>query len=202
MNVTTEAEEHLRVIRTLMERATIYRAISAPTALVGGVTAVIAALCSKRWPQHFFGWWLLALAITLSANTIFIWRAAAKRHEPLFSPSFKLALVALFPPCLAGGIISLLIAHVLGSRIVVAIVWTIFYGLALLATAHFSPRSLVILGWAFLLTGICAFILQFSSAAFIGVPFSSDEIGSYVMGVTFGLFHLVYAVCTWPRKVA
>ena len=37
MNERTRAEEHLRVIRSLMERATIYRAISAPTALVGGL---------------------------------------------------------------------------------------------------------------------------------------------------------------------
>ena len=36
----TEAEEHLRVIRTLMERATVYRAISAPTAFFGGSIAI------------------------------------------------------------------------------------------------------------------------------------------------------------------
>ena len=37
MPTRSEAEEHLRVIRSLMEKATIYRAISAPTALLGGV---------------------------------------------------------------------------------------------------------------------------------------------------------------------
>ena len=31
MDERHRAEEHLRIIRTLMERATIYRAISAPT---------------------------------------------------------------------------------------------------------------------------------------------------------------------------
>jgi hypothetical protein len=40
MHERERAEEDLRVIRTLMERATIYRAISAPTALAGGVLAV------------------------------------------------------------------------------------------------------------------------------------------------------------------
>jgi len=34
MNEQERAEEHLRTIRRLMERGTIYRAISAPTALV------------------------------------------------------------------------------------------------------------------------------------------------------------------------
>jgi hypothetical protein len=35
MSERSAAEEHLRVIRSLMERTTIDRAISAPTALVG-----------------------------------------------------------------------------------------------------------------------------------------------------------------------
>jgi hypothetical protein len=39
----SKAEEDLRVIRSLMERATIYRAISAPTALVAGSLSVFVA---------------------------------------------------------------------------------------------------------------------------------------------------------------
>lgn len=34
------AEEHLRVIRELMERATVYRAVSAPAALFCGLIAL------------------------------------------------------------------------------------------------------------------------------------------------------------------
>ena len=34
------AAEHLRTIRSLMERATVYRAISGPGALLGGVLAL------------------------------------------------------------------------------------------------------------------------------------------------------------------
>ena len=43
------AEEHLRAIRLLMERATIYRAISAPTALVGGLLSVGLAAAMLVW---------------------------------------------------------------------------------------------------------------------------------------------------------
>ena len=49
MDERQRAEEHLRVIRTLMERATIYRAISAPTALAGGLIAL--ALTSAIWAR-------------------------------------------------------------------------------------------------------------------------------------------------------
>ena len=50
MDERQRAEEHLRVIRTLMERATIYRAISAPTALAGGLIAL--GLTSAIWARE------------------------------------------------------------------------------------------------------------------------------------------------------
>ncbi len=46
MATHSEAEEHLRVIRSLMERGTIYRAISAPVALAGGLCS-IGGLCHR-----------------------------------------------------------------------------------------------------------------------------------------------------------
>ena len=46
MSQTQAAIEHLRVIRSLMEKAHIYRAVSAPAALLGGVLALGATI----WP--------------------------------------------------------------------------------------------------------------------------------------------------------
>ncbi|MEA3187299.1 MAG: hypothetical protein QOD99_1129 [Chthoniobacter sp.] len=204
MNERNEAEEHLRVIRTLMERATIYRAVSAPTALVGGMLAVVIATGSLMWLRnhprstavpHFALWWILALCITSAANTFYLWRAARLRGEPLFSSSLRLAVRALFPPCLTAAVISL--PSILAGRDshLLAIVWSAFYGLALLATAHFSPRSLVVLGWSFLLAALFALAANHACyPKYIGAE--------WLMGITFGLFHLVYAVAAWPRKTA
>lgn len=195
MTDRTEAEEHLRIIRTLMERATIYRAISAPTALVGGILALSVAGASLAWPSllNFIIWWMLALLITASANTFFIARAAAQRGEPLISPSLKLAVSALFPPFLTAGVLTLMLGRMQNDYLL-AVIWTIFYGLALLATRHFSPRSLIVLGWAFLAAGLIAWL----------IPFLRDLIrpaaANWLMGLTFGLFHIVYAAFTWPRK--
>jgi len=56
----SRAEQDLRAIRTLMERATVYRAISAPTALIGGSLARVSLLSfgstcssSRPWPTPF-----------------------------------------------------------------------------------------------------------------------------------------------------
>jgi hypothetical protein len=65
----------------------------------------------------------------------------------------------------------------------------------LLATGLFAPRSLSVLGWAFLLSGVIYL--------FWPKPFLADPRGllpNLAMGLTFGLYHLVYAICVWPRR--
>jgi hypothetical protein len=208
MNEVERAEEHLRIIRTLMERATIYRAISAPTALVGGLLAAITSAGSLIWMHgenaarlpHFVGLWIFVLVITVCANTLFVWRAARKRDEPMISSAMKTALRALFPSLLAGAALSIFALCNVGDVMnLIVLFWVLFYGLALLATAHFAPKSLVLLGWAFLIAAMfCLFLSPKISGAW--PMLSRDTFALIVMGLTFGLFHLVYAVCTWPRK--
>ena len=113
MHERDRAEEDLRVIRTLMERATIYRAISAPTALAGGVIAITLAafiwLREHHWAETapevmrhistrvFASLWLGALAIVLTLNTFFVRRKAQRDGRPFISPSMKLALRSILP---------------------------------------------------------------------------------------------------------
>ena len=71
-------------------------------------------------------------------------------------------------------------------------VWIGFYGLALIATQHFAPRSLVFLGWAFLITA-AAMIVASRQLEYYATPL----VPNLAMGVTFGLYHLIYAACVW-----
>ena len=229
----TEAEEHLRVIRSLMEKATIYRAISAPTALAGGVFACVAtvALHQTRPEQEyeyaipFLAIWIVVLLLTGFFNTFLLWRGSKLRGEPFLSSGMRLALIAMLPGMLCGLFFSL----VLGTwpnTFWLPPIWMICYAVALLATKHFAPSSIKILGWAFLVTGMVSFYLLFAwdfwggSAAgssiihFAGhVDLAGQDAGrlpvsafayasNMLMGLTFGLFHLIYAACTWPRKSA
>ena len=41
MNDSEKALDQLKVIRSMMERATVYRALSAPAAIFGGILAVV-----------------------------------------------------------------------------------------------------------------------------------------------------------------
>lgn len=217
MSNRSEAEQHLRVIRSLMERATIYRAVSAEAAAVGGALAIAASFALGNWmvafsadalPQtepgsaRFFLTWLGILGVTALANLIFLRRSALLRGEPFISSGMRLALVSLLPSfVVAGGLTALLWWSIEGIVLVVP-VWITCYGLGLLATKHFAPRSLIWLGWAFLLAGLAAFAFVACSLkqATPLSPWLTIYRAQMLMAVTFGGFHLIYAVCTWPRK--
>ena len=205
----SKAEEDLRVIRSLMERATVYRAISAPAALVAGFLSIFAAAAIylngqtgiNRLAQGraFAAIWLIVLILAVAANAFFIWREAKKDGRAFISSGMKLSLRAITPNLLIPAVVTLwfLVSGYKGAtEQELVVVWIAFYGLALLSTAFFAPRSLVCLGWAFLLTALALPALK----NVVGdLP---ANLANVAMGITFGLYHLIYAVSAWPRKRA
>jgi hypothetical protein len=203
----SKAEQDLRVIRSLMERATVYRAISAPAALVAGLLSIFAAAAiylnhassfSSGRPVGSRGFaviWLIVLAIAVLANAFFIWREAKKDSRPFISSGMKLALRAIVPNLLIPVAFTVWFyadGYKRGTEYYLAVLWIAFYGLALLSTGLFAPRSLVFLGWAFLLSAL--------TLSALGNVSKDPGLPNLAMGITFGLYHLVYAVCTWPRR--
>ena len=211
MNEQERAEEHLRTIRRLMERGTIYRAISAPTALVGGLLSLAASgiwvgspIQDSRFHFSFLLLWMVVFLLTAATNTLFIVLGARKRNEPVFSASMKAAFTALAPAFLTAAILTLLFVVAASDPLneaTLGITWAICYGLGLLATSHFAPRSLTLLGWAFLISGLTAVVVvRFASNSLIWTLIDTHTV--FFMAATFGLFHLIYAACAWPRAGA
>lgn len=209
MNDRSRAEEDLHVIRTLMERATVYRAISAPTALVGGVLSILSAVLihlsdyPDSWlgravrPREFAFIWIDVLVLTVMGNAFFVWREAKSGGRPFISSGMRLALRAIAPNLIVPAIFTIWffkIGYLGAVELELVVIWVVFYGLSLLSTALFAPRSLVILGWAFLLTGVSVPVM---ANAVEGLP---DDVPNVAMGLTFGLYHLIYAACTWSGK--
>lgn len=213
MTTRFEAEENLRVIRSLMERATIYRAISAPVALVGGMAALLGCvyMAAKSAPANmqtipanmqdvalnmlFFAAWMGVLAITAITNIFFLWQDAKRRGDVFISSGMRAALRALGPCHLVAMLLTILWSN---SAWMLPVPWMILYGLSLLATQHFAPHSIALLGWAFLMAGICA-LAAFKLHPALN-PSELLRAANLLMGATFGLFHIIYAICAWPRK--
>lgn len=202
------ALEHLRVIRSLMEKAHIYRAVSAPAALVGGVLALAVSIIGAAsllgfgngpTGEQFLGQWLAVLTVTSILNLVLLARQAAQRGQPLVSDGMRMALRALMPPMLVGGLVGIGLILYLHNLTMAVLIWVLTYGLALLATASFSPRSLIRLGWIFVIAGLALFWLWAANSDVRLLP-SDEAPASIVMGLTFGLLHLGYAVAVFLNK--
>lgn len=195
------AQENLRVIRQLMERATVYRAISTPVALFGGILAIVVAAVI-RWritvaptsvtPAFYLGVWFTALALVAGVNTWLIYRGARLRQDPFISPGMRVALLAFAPAFIAGGITGTALAIYEQDLLMCTVLWLIFYGLALLATGNFSPQSISRLGLGILAFGLFAFALTMKSK-----PSSvndANQLAATLMGAGFGVLHLAYGI--------
>jgi hypothetical protein len=210
MSQTQAAIEHLRVIRSLMEKAHIYRAVSAPAALLGGVLALGATL----WPvvhaaqthgdaafsnTTFLIIWHGILAACTVLNVVLLAREAKRRDQAFVSEGMKMALRAVSPPLIVGGVLAGGLVIWLQNLTLAALIWVLCYGLALLATASFSPKSLTRLGWAFVIAGL---VLFFVWAANGEVRDLRTDLGpaSLVMALTFGLLHVVYAIAVFVSR--
>ena len=203
MSIQLDALESLRVIRSLMERAHIYRAISAPAATIGGLFAVAAgglgALSdSGGWMTHpvvFLVLWLVILGVTSAANFWLLSREAARRNQPTISEGMRMAMRTILPPVGVGGILGIGTLLWIGDMGMAATYWMLFYGLALLGTHSFSPRSLVWLGWGFIALGVALFAVLGSGCGDLQAFLRSGRGASLAMGASFGLLHLLYAGC-------
>ncbi|MDB6076640.1 MAG: hypothetical protein JWO82_387 [Akkermansiaceae bacterium] len=205
MTTSHEAAEQLRTIRSIMERATIFRALSGEAALVGGAMSLAAGWLSEA--QHGWAWgltWLGGLGVVLM---FFLWqtlRTARAREKPLLSQGLKVALRGALPSLIAGGFLGLLYLKY-GKpedrpELYAAAFWILHYGLALLAIREFAPKSMVWLGAAFVLCGLgCFCAISFVQVA-KHVMLRMGPSG--VMAATFGGFHLLYgaAIVTTTRR--
>ena len=167
MEPNSSAEEDLRVIRSLMERATVYRAISAPSALVAGLLSLVTAgaiylnnevhpvIGRAVRPREFVVAWIVVFILSAAANAYFLHREAAASARVFISPGMRLALRAILPNLLIPIMFTVWFFQTgyLGAQeLQLVAVWVAFYGLALLSTSLFAPRSLRQLRLAFLIS--------------------------------------------------
>lgn len=203
MTTHEEAAEQLRVIRTMMERATIFRALSGEAALMGGAASLACGWLSDGRQGWAWGHvWLIGLALVLLFASWQLLRTARAANRAVWSVGLRVALRGALPSLIAGGFLGLLFLRygAAGREVHAASMWILHYGLALLAIREFAPKSMIWLGVAFAVTGIAGF----SAVTFVhsAAPLIVKLGPSGLMATTFGGFHLAYgaAIVTTTRR--
>ncbi len=203
MNDSETALEHLSVIRRLMEKASVYRTVTVPTALLSGTLALLMSLTLYILDTAIdvpttISMWLGIFVIVNAAHHGLIWRTARREGEPYLSPGLKMAHKAILPPIVIGGMLGLVVGYGPHQGLLSAVLfWILFYGLALLATSGFSPRSLRVLGLGFALVGSVSLAYLLGTGTNIQAP---QRVSAVAMGLTFGLFHLIYGLVVWCQR--
>jgi hypothetical protein len=175
------ALESLRVIRETLERAGSFTSIPGWGGLLIGVTAAGAAYFAQRAVSAPHAWlraWLIeaAVAAAIAAVTMTLkWR----RTETAFmSGAARRFFVSYFAPLIAGGVLTLTLAH-RSSFDPLPAVWLLLYGSAFVSSGAFSIRVIPLMGVCFMLLG--------GLAALVRLP-----VGNLILGAGFGGLHIIF----------
>lgn len=191
------AEENLKTIRSLMERASVYRRALAPVAITVGVLGLAAAAFAQAvdWtePNRFAAYWMGVAGVSMLSALLLIRRQALKGGEEFWSPPTRRVAQAMAPMLAVGlglGVLELLRAPMEGDGIRLAAIWMILYGGALHSAGFFMQRGLRLLGWFFVIIGIiCIGISEFWETSWL-----VDSQAHWVMGWAFGVNNLAYGL--------
>lgn len=191
------ARERLQVIRTLMERSTIYRRALAPIMTFLGILGLAAsfagALAQIDSAVKFCVYWMVVCAIGLLGAYFIARRQSLKDREPFWSPPTKRVTQALVPPLLVGAIIGVIFTFEISKQPnfswALPVSWILLYGCALHAAGFFTPRGIKLLGWLFILGGSSLTLSSISVDA--QLPFVTSHL---LMGIFFGGLQLAYGI--------
>jgi len=145
-------------------------------------------------PRQFASAWLIVLAITLASGASLSLRSARPGGNPSGVTRLKFVLSGIAPYLLIPAAFTAWFfgtGYLGGTELDLVVVWIAAYGLVLVSTVAFAPRSIVLLGWACLLTAVGVPLLEEKLDLWIG------DMPSLLMGLTFGLYHCIYAVFNW-----
>ena len=189
-----EARENLRVIRQTMERSTKYSTLSGLSGVLIGLSAIAgvaltSALLNAKIEAHQPArsaypelglLWLCELALAVGIEFACNKRRARLIGKRVASPLGAHIIVAALPASVAA--LALTVFFVLHGMVpYVWDIWMLTYGLAICAVGLFSVRPVTYLGAAFVLAGALTLLLPMHAHLFM-------------MGLTFGGFHIVYGV--------
>ena len=188
------AEENLKTIRTLMERASLYRLALAPISIIVGILGITAAgmAHSLGWAVKgsFAGYWMAVGLFGGGVALLLMRRQALKAGEGFMSPPAKRVAQAMIPMFLAGlgfGVIEFCMSVDERDSIQLAGLWMISYGGGIHAAGFFMRRGLKLLGWIFIISGFICVITNSLGRV-------DDSMAHWIMGGAFGLGNLLYGI--------
>jgi len=180
--ITPDPAADLRFIRDTMERSASFTAVPGWGQVILGATALAAARLaahqsnSAAWLKIWLAEAFLAAIITFLSMR---WKAN-RRGLPLFTgPGRKVAL-GLFPPLIAGALLTFLLLHA-GLESALAPAWLLLYGAGIITGGAYSVSIVPVMGLCFMATGAVAVVAPAAWA-------------NYFLAAGFGGLHIIFGI--------
>jgi len=187
VSLSERAVDNLKFIRETMERSTHFTAVPGYGGVLMGVTAIAAAYIAHQQPSRgdWLVVWLTEAGLAFAIGLLAMWQKSKIAGSPLFSvPAKKFAMGFAAP--LACGIVLTIGLWRFDHYDVMPAVWMLLYGAAVVNGGAFSVRVVPVMGWLFIAAGAVQFALP--------VGF-----GNILMGVSFGLLHMIFGAVIAKR---
>ena len=187
VSLSERAVDNLKFIRETMERSTHFTAVPGYGGMLMGATAIVAAYVASRQP-YLRDWlivWLTEAGLAFAIGLLAMWQKSKIAGESLFSVPAK-KFVSGFAAPLVGGVVLTFGLWRFEHYEIMAPMWMLIYGAAVVTGGAFSVRVVPVMGWLFIAAGAIQFMLPAS-------------FGNILMGASFGLLHIVFGAIIAKR---
>ena len=187
VNLSDRAAENLKFIRETMERSTHFTAVPGYGGMLMGVTAVAAAYIAAQqiYLRDWLIVWLTEAGLAFAIGLLAMWQKSKISKTSLVSAPARKFAFGFAPPLIAGVGITFGLWK-FGHFEMMAPVWMLLYGAAVVTGGAFSVRIVPVMGWFFMAMGAAAFALP---AAY----------GNILMGLSFGVLHIIFGAVIAKR---
>jgi hypothetical protein len=174
------ALDNLQFIRETMERSTSFTAVPGYGGMLMGATGVAAALIAHQqiYLRDWLIVWLTEAFLAAAIGFLAMWQKSKIAKTSLFSTPARKFAFGFTPPLVCGVAITLGLWRYEHYE-VMAPVWMLCYGAAVVTGGAFSVKIVPVMGWIFIVLGAAAFALP-------------AYFGNYLMAASFGLLHIVF----------
>lgn len=182
INIGDRAIDNVRYIREMMERSTSFTAVPGYGGMLMGVTAIAAAYVANAQANasDSLTVWLAEALLAFLIGLLSMWQKSKIGGESLLSAPARKFAFGFAPPLIAGFVVTLGLWRYAQFEIM-APVWMILYGTAVVTGGAFSVKAVPVMGWFFVAFGVTGFMLPASY-------------GNYLMAASFGLLHIVFGL--------
>ncbi|HEX6082940.1 MAG TPA: hypothetical protein VF266_00340 [Thermoanaerobaculia bacterium] len=179
-SIHEQALDDLRYIRSAVENAGQFTAVSGRGGVAMGVMGLLAAVAAATQtaiPMRWLAVWLAAAAVAASIGILSMVGKSRRAGVSLVSAPARRFALAFFPAIAAAAALTIVLVG-RGEFDLLPGIWLLLYGVAVSAGGALSVRVVPFMGLVLLLTGAAALLVPFAAAnLLLGLGFGLVQIG-------------------------